>query len=129
MRVIRKEDIINPIKNPLGEEIYELIGSSPATGETTQHSLVHVVIPPGKSSQAHYHEVSEETYYILKGEGFMIIDKEEFSLQPGQACLIEPREVHQIFNKVDDDLEFLTVSAPAWTPDDSFPPPEEKFDR
>jgi mannose-6-phosphate isomerase-like protein (cupin superfamily) len=129
MRKIRKKDIINSIKNPLGEEIYELIGSSTETGDTTHHSLVYVVIPPGKSSQAHRHKVSEETYYILKGVGSMTINAKKFRLHPGYACLIHPGETHQIFNKGKGDLEFLTVSAPAWTPDDSFPPPEEKFER
>ena len=127
MRVIRKEEISNSIKNPSGEEIYELIGRSPAIGGTIHHSLVHVVIPPGKSSHAHYHKVSEETYYILKGEGLMIVDAKEFRLQLGQACLIKPFEIHQIFNDREIDLEFLTVSAPAWTPDDSFFTTEEKL--
>ena len=126
MRVVRKEEISNAIKNPSGEEIYEMIGRSPAIGGTTHHSLVHVVIPPGKSSHAHYHEVSEETYYILKGVGLMIINDNRFWLHPGQACLIHSRERHQIFNEGEGDLEFLTVSAPAWTPDDSFFIPEQK---
>jgi mannose-6-phosphate isomerase-like protein (cupin superfamily) len=127
MRVIRKEEISNAIKNPNGEEIYEMIGRSPAIGGTTHHSLVHVVIPPGKSSHAHFHEVSEETYYILKGVGLMRIGEENtFRLHPGQACLIHPHESHQIFNEGAGDLEFLTVSAPAWTPDDSFFIPEQQ---
>ena len=126
MRVVRKEEISIPLMNPGGEEIYELIGPSPAVGGTIHHSLVHVVIPPRKSSHAHYHKVSEETYYILKGVGLMIIDAKMFQLQPGQACLIKPFEIHQIFNEEEDDLEFLTVSAPAWTPGDSFFITEEK---
>ncbi len=127
MRVIRKEDISNSIKNPRGEEIYEMIGHSPETGGTIHHSLVHVVIPPGKSSHAHYHKVSEETYYILKGVGLMILDAKALRLQPGQACLIKPFEIHQIFNEGEGNLEFLTVCAPAWTPDDSFFTTEEKL--
>ena len=125
MRVVRKEEISNPLRNPGGEEIYEMIGSLPEIGGAIHHSLVHVVIPPGKSSQAHYHKVSEETYYILKGVGLMSVDAKTFRLHPGQACLINPLETHQISNEGEDDLEFLTVSAPAWTPDDSFFIPEE----
>ena len=127
MRVIRKENIKKSIKNPRGEEIYEMIGHSPETGETIHHSLVHVVIPPGKSSEAHYHKVSEETYYILKGVGLMILNGKPLSLQPGEACLIQPPEKHQIFNEGDGDLEFLTISAPAWTRDDYFPTTEENL--
>lgn len=129
MRVVRKEDISNPLINPGGEEIYEMIGRLPEIGGTIHHSFVHVVIPPGKSSNAHYHKVSEETYYILKGIGSMVVDAKEFRLQPGQAFLIKPCETHQIFNDGQDNLEFLTVSAPAWTDDDSFFTTEEKLDR
>lgn len=125
MRVVRKEEINNPLKNPGGEEIYEMIGSPPEIGGTIHHSLVHVVIPSGKSSQAHYHKVSEETYYILNGVGLMRVGSKTFRLYPGQACLIKPLETHQIYNDGADDLEFLTVSAPAWTPNDSFFATEE----
>jgi mannose-6-phosphate isomerase-like protein (cupin superfamily) len=127
MRVVSKEDISNPLKNPGGEEIYEMIGRLPEIGGAIHHSFVHVIIPPGKSSHAHYHEVSEETYYILKGVGTMVVDSKKFRLQPGQACLIKPFEIHQIFNEGEGDLEFLTVSAPAWTFEDSFFTTEEKL--
>lgn len=59
----------------------------------------------------------------------MVVDAQEFQLQPGRACLIKPLEIHQIFNEGEDNLEFLTVSAPAWTPDDSFFTTEKKHDR
>lgn len=121
MRVVRKEDITEPFLAPLGEKIYEMIGRPEVIGGTTKHSFVHVVIPPNMSSPAHYHKVSEETYYLLKGEARMIIDGQEFYLLSGQACLIMPEEVHQIFNDQDSDLEFLTISAPAWVPDDTYP--------
>jgi len=129
MRIISKEDINSPVTNLNGEVIYEMIGRPPEIGGTIHHSLVHVVIPPGKSSHTltHYHKVSEETYYILRGVGLMIVDGKEFRLQPGQACLIKPFETHRLFNVGQDDLEFLTVSAPAWIPDDSFLPLEKSL--
>lgn len=122
MRVVRKEEIEAPFLAPKGEVIYEMIGRPKEIGGTTNHSLVHVMIPPGKMSPAHYHKVSEETYYILAGKADMVIDGFEFSLSPGQACLIMPGEIHQIFNNEDEELHFLTVSAPAWVPDDTYTP-------
>ena len=120
MRVTHKNEIQNEFITPEGEIIYELIGASALSGETTHHSLAHITIPPGKSCALHFHKISEETYYILNGEGWMRIDQEEFSLHPGQACLIEPGENHQIFNRGQVDLEFLAVCAPAWVPEDSY---------
>lgn len=93
MRIIKKEDLDKPFLSPSGEKIYEMIGKSKEIRGTTNHSFVYVVIPKGKSSLAHYHHVSEETYYILKGRARMIVDNNRFPLLPGQACLIMPGEV------------------------------------
>jgi len=120
MRLISKKEINKPLTTPQGEIIFELIGKHEQSGGTSKHSLAQVTIPPGKASSLHYHKNSEETYYILEGEGWMRIDQREFSLQPGQACLIEPAEQHQITNRGKTDLKFLAVCAPAWVPEDSF---------
>jgi mannose-6-phosphate isomerase-like protein (cupin superfamily) len=121
MRIIKKSDIKIPFEAPSGEVIYEMIGSNPAIGGTVKHSFVHVSIPINGHSDKHYHKVSEETYYILSGFALITIDDSSFFLEKDKACLIMPNEVHQIFNgSANETLEFLTVSAPAWTPDDSF---------
>jgi mannose-6-phosphate isomerase-like protein (cupin superfamily) len=65
MRFVRKEDITNPFRGKTGELIFEMIGRGEDIGRTTKHSFAHVVLPPGKASPAHSHEVSEETYYVL----------------------------------------------------------------
>ncbi|WP_346898985.1 cupin domain-containing protein [uncultured Roseibium sp.] len=122
MRIVKKDDITEPFVAPLGEKIYEMIGRPTEIGGTTNHSFVHVVIPPGKSSPKHYHKVSEETYYVLAGRGRIIIDGKEKIISPGDACLIMPGEIHQIFVESDENLEFLTVSAPAWVPTDTYIP-------
>ena len=120
MRIVSKDQIKEPFRTPLGEEIYEMIGAEKEIGGTERHSLFYVVIAQGKSSMPHYHKVSEETYYILKGKGRAVIDGKEATLTAGQACLIMPPEVHQIFNDEKEDLEFLCISAPAWVREDLF---------
>ena len=120
MRIIRKDQIKEPFRSPLGELVYEMIGAPKELGGTEKHSFVHVVIPYGKSSMKHYHKISEETYYILKDRGRLVVNGKEYILKPKDSCLIDIEEVHQIFNDGEEDLEFLTVSAPAWTQDDSY---------
>jgi mannose-6-phosphate isomerase-like protein (cupin superfamily) len=120
MRVVHKDDVDRPFLAPLGELIYELIGSQVELGGTTKHSFAHVVVPPDKLSPRHVHKVSEETYYILRGQAHVAIDGRSLSLSPGQSCLIMPGEVHQLFNHGADDLELLVVCAPPWTADDFF---------
>jgi len=119
MHVASKADVKEPIRNPLGEVIYELIGAAERAGGTEKHSVAVVTLPPGHSSAMHYHHVSEESYYVLRGKAQMVIDDQTFQLAPGQACLIEPGEQHQIFSVGEQELEFIAISAPAWVLEDS----------
>jgi mannose-6-phosphate isomerase-like protein (cupin superfamily) len=120
MKIIHRSDIQSPLITPAGEVIYELIGMGQEGGGVSSHSIAHIVIPSGKSSNLHYHKKTRESYFILKGVGWLEINQEEFTLTPGQICLIEPGEIHRIFNRGDGDLEFLAICAPAWMADDSF---------
>jgi mannose-6-phosphate isomerase-like protein (cupin superfamily) len=97
-----------------------MIGRPADLGGTTNHSFVHVVIPAGSASPAHYHKVSEETYYVLSGEGRLSVNGVDKIVKARDACLIMPGEVHQITNEANETLEFLTVSAPAWQPNDTY---------
>jgi len=119
MKIIPKNDQ-QPLVTDSGEIIYELVGLAVCGEHNPNHSLAQIVIPPGKSSSLHYHKISQETYFILEGEGKMSVDEEKFTLHEGQACLIEPRETHQISNEGGIDLVFLAVCVPAWVPADSY---------
>ncbi len=119
MRIISKDDVKEPVRTLDGETIYEMIGAPFELGGTKNHSLALVMLPPERSSRLHYHNVSEETYFILRGTARIRIDDHEFTLRPDQACLIKPLEQHQVFNDGPESLEFVTIFAPPWTPDDS----------
>lgn len=112
---IRNTDEITPFSTPHGEIVREYMGV--AAGGTQQHSLAHITLPPGKASLKHYHPVVEESYFILSGQGRMMIDGKERMLCAGDGIAIPPNAVHQIFNDSSMNLEFLAICAPPWTPD------------
>jgi len=118
MKIADPSLVMDPMVTPSGEIIAEMIGN--AVGDDVNHSLARIVIPKGKSSNLHYHKVTEETYFILKGEAEMKVNGKEFKLIPGQACYLAPGEIHQVYNKSDADLVFLAFCSPAWVPEDSF---------
>lgn len=118
MKISLKPNLPPIFSNPYGEVLQEILGRQAAGA--TSHSLAEVTIPPGKASLPHFHKISEESYLILSGQATMVIDTEHFELAPGEAVLIEPFEVHQIFNNTQEDLVFLAVCVPAWYPEDSF---------
>ncbi|MEK7130544.1 MAG: cupin domain-containing protein [Patescibacteria group bacterium] len=119
MIITRKDRIKKPSINPTGEQIYEMIGRPKYLGGATKHSFGHVVIPPKCSSRLHYHPEAEETYYILKGKGKMLIDGKEHFVHSGDAIFIRPSEKHQIFTEGNKDLEFIVICAPSWEPTNS----------
>lgn len=117
MRVVEK-DSVEPIISDSGEVIYELIGSGDRE-EGANHSLAFVELDEGESTEPHFHEESEETYYVLQGRGEVSVDDDVYQLARGQACLIEPGEVHEVTGLAGG-LRFLAISVPAWTADDSY---------
>ncbi len=119
MKVVEK-DLVEPTISDSGEAIYELIGSDDRE-EDTSHSLAFVELDEGESTEPHFHEESEETYFVLQGRAKLLVNGEEVHLSQGQACLVEPGEVHAIASP-GGELHFLAISVPPWTPDDSYSP-------
>jgi mannose-6-phosphate isomerase-like protein (cupin superfamily) len=117
MYILSKEKVL-PFVSQHGEIIYELIGR--AVGEVTErHSLAYVTIPSGKSSLLHYHPHAEESYYILKGKGRILLEDEDTIVLPGQAILIPSPKSHKIINIGESDLVFLAFCVPAWEPNNT----------
>ncbi len=112
---IRNIQEINPFVSPHGEMVREQMGLS--AGGATQHSMAHITLPAGKASLRHYHPVAEESYFILSGQARFELDGESNVLNPGDAIAIPTNAVHQIFNDSSEDLVFLAICAPPWTPD------------
>ncbi len=114
---IRHKDDCTPFISEHGEIVYELMGNS--AGGSTQHSLAHIELPPGKASRKHYHPEAEESYFILSGKAHLILDGEAYTLHAGQSVAITSGMVHQIFNDGTTPLHFLAVCVPSWTPENS----------
>lgn len=89
-----------------------------ANAPVHNQSLAEAHIPAGGSTQRHYHQLSEEFYYITAGTGTMEIDEESREVRPGDAILIPPRAWHQI--SATSDLTFLCCCAPPYRHEDTF---------
>src|SRR6267143_4723903 len=66
----------------------------------------HVQIQDAK---LHYHERTDEFYYVIAGRGTMVLDGEEIELHPGTVVYV-PRGVR---HKARGDLTVLVVRVPA----------------
>jgi mannose-6-phosphate isomerase-like protein (cupin superfamily) len=61
-----------------------------------------------EDAKMHYHERTDEFYYVIDGRGTMTLDDEEIELRPGVVVYV-PRGVR---HKARGDLTILTVCIP-----------------
>ena len=69
-----------------------------------------------KNSQRHYHKNTTEVYYILDGNGTMIVDEETVDLSAGVCVYIPPGVRHQVNGHV----QTLIMGVPAFKDADEF---------
>ena len=62
--------------------------------------------------EEHTHEVEEQIYYILEGEGLMELDGDRKIVRPGLTIFIPPKVRHALYNTGTKDLTFLVVTSP-----------------
>ncbi len=72
-------------------------------------------------ARPHYHKIATELYYVLDGEGSVILDGEEHAVRKGSIVHIPPGVVHAAKGRV----RVLVVGIPHMAEDDIFFPDEE----
>jgi mannose-6-phosphate isomerase-like protein (cupin superfamily) len=66
--------------------------------------------------EPHAHEVQEQIYHVLEGEGLMEIEGERRVVRRHDVIYLPPRVEHAIYNTGLTDLVFLVITSP---PDDA----------
>lgn len=54
----------------------------------------HTTIYPTGTTTGHSHDDMEEIYYVLSGEGIMVVGDDEYPIKPGDALYVPPGEFH-----------------------------------
>jgi mannose-6-phosphate isomerase-like protein (cupin superfamily) len=75
-------------------------------------SIIEEKMPPGTSELRHYHQKSNQFFYVLKGNLQIEVEGNEIALSAGQGLHVEAGQRHQVFNRSAGDTEFLVVSNP-----------------
>lgn len=83
-------------------------------------SLAEATLPPGTGTERHYHQISEELYFLLEGTGLMEINGTIRAVTPGDAILIPPGAWHQITATGPAALRFLCCCAPPYDHSDTY---------
>lgn len=70
-------------------------------------------MPPATEEVLHYHNQSQQFFYILKGKAVFEVDDVILIVHEGEGLSIEPRRKHRIMNKEEEMLEFIVCSQPS----------------
>ncbi len=69
-------------------------------------------LQPGRAIKPHVHEVEEEAYWILSGEGMAIIGDERFKIEPEMSIFVPTGTSHQFINTGSAPLRWIWAMAP-----------------
>jgi mannose-6-phosphate isomerase-like protein (cupin superfamily) len=68
-----------------------------------------ISVRPHEELPVHSHEIEDQLYYVLEGEGIVRLGNEEFPLRPGIAVTIPPGVAHGVRNPTDRPLNYLDI--------------------
>lgn len=69
-------------------------------------------MPAQTSEVKHYHQQSRQFFFVLTGTATIEIDGKEIVLNTQEGVEVPPLVPDQMFNKSNDDIEFLVISQP-----------------
>ena len=65
----------------------------------------------GKRSDYHAHADAEQLYYVLRGQGKMIVDDETYPIREGDVIYLSPGVKHRAVNDSDGWMEHVIITA------------------
>ncbi len=71
------------------------------------------------AEKAHGHNLLDETFYFVEGDGVMIVDDKEFVALEGSVFLVEPKEMHNIRNDSQELIKIVFIKGD-YKPDDKY---------
>lgn len=80
--------------------------------KTDSLSVIKETMPPTTKEALHYHDKSQQFFYILSGIATFEINGLVYNVGQNRGISIRPGIKHRILNNSDSDLEFIVVSEP-----------------
>jgi len=68
---------------------------------------------PAAYVQEHVHQVQEQIYYVLEGEGILTLDDKKHLMRPHDYVYVPPGITHSFTNTGTDGLVFFVITTPA----------------
>src|SRR5690606_18109683 len=75
-------------------------------------SIIQEKMPPATAERLHYHSKAQQFFFIIKGTATFEVNNVIYSVEERNGFHISANEKHRIFNRTEQDLEFLVISEP-----------------
>lgn len=75
-------------------------------------------VDPGSESNAHSHEKTEEVFYVVSGEGYIVVGDERQAVPAGSVVVAPPGDMHQLQNPGGETLKVICSASPAFVKED-----------
>ena len=79
-------------------------------GPSQRLTLGVTTIYPTGSTTGHSHDDREEVYYVVSGEGVMVVGEDEYPIKAGDALYVPPCEYHTTFQSGNAPLTVVWVT-------------------
>lgn len=116
--MIRNRSNTTPYITKDGSTIWELY--HPESSPIKDTSVAEAYLEPGHETERHIHRSSQEVYYILAGQGRIVLDGQPLDVKEGDAILMKPGTVHNIRNTGTGGLRFLCICTPPYSHSDTY---------
>jgi len=73
-------------------------------------SVIHERMPPATAEVRHFHRESRQFFFVLSGTATLEVDGQIEVLQAHEGAEVPPGLPHQMFNRSEEDMEFLVIS-------------------
>lgn len=118
MRVLRSSERA-PFSPPGSKaRVTILVGKETSNGGFEMHTIAIVNLPPGEKLDQHFHKKREESNLVVSGKGKIVVNGTETQISVGDLVSVKPGERHELSADSATSLEYVVVTAPAWTLED-----------
>ena len=104
-----------------GVTLKELVGQKSPLALTPRLSVARFVLAAGHSTGTSFNHRSEEVFLIVAGKGLVHLQSDIKAVGPGSSVFIPSALPHSIEADAGNELVFMAISAPAFTPEDHVP--------
>ena len=75
-------------------------------------SVIQERVPAGEVEIKHYHNKSEQFFFVLSGTATLEVEGQCYQLEPQQGFHIPAGTIHQLRNETSEAIEFIVTSTP-----------------